>query len=161
MTERVELWLRSMSSWTVGRAGTFVEDLEGLSGQGIVGAYEVNMWNDHVPTEGTSDLGEGEAEAAARERVEAVHEWADERGYELPAFTRSKTVRRFGGPSYEATVVPLAALLGFEDGELQWMAPYSDGDGHVSVQGRLDELAAQPLEAAGEGGTDVSTVEAE
>jgi hypothetical protein len=142
MTEHVELWLRSASSWTVGRDGTFVDDLEALAAQGVLEDYEVLMWGEHVPVEDGDDL--TAREQRVRDRVDAVRAWADERGYDLPALSRTTKVCGFGeGPSYEATVLPLAALLGFEDGELQWVAPYSDGEEHVAVQDRLDELAAR------------------
>lgn len=146
MTERVELWIRSMSSWTVGREGTFVDDIEELVDAGVVDDYEVTMWNDHVPVEPEREL--TRREALVRDRVDAIREWADEQGYELPAFSRSKKVRGFDGPSYEATVLPLAVLIGFDDGAVEWMAPYSDGETHVSVQDRLDELSAAADEVA-------------
>jgi hypothetical protein len=151
MTEHVELWLRSASSWTVGRDGTFVDDLDALDAQGVLEAYEVLMWGDHVPVDDGDDL--TPRERRVRDRVDAVRAWADDRGYDLPALSRTTKVRGFGeGPSYEATVLPLAALLGFEDGDLQWVAPYSDGDEHVAVQDRLDELAARsPSEGEGAG----------
>lgn len=157
MSEHVELWLRSVSSWTVGRNGEFVDDLEALSAQGVIDNYEVTMWNDHVPVDGAHDL--SAREETVRDRVDAIHDWADEHDYELPAFSRSTKVRGFDGPSYEATVLPLVVLVGFEDGELQWTAPYSDGDEHVSVQDRLEELAARPPESAES--ADYPTVEAE
>lgn len=155
--DHVELWLRSVSSWTVGRKGEFVDDLEVLSASGFIDDYEVNMWNDHVPDDGVHDL--SPREETVRDRVAAIREWAGERDYELPAFSRSTKVRGFDGPSYEATVLPLAVLVGFEGEELRWMAPYSDGDEHVSVQDRLDELTARSQDS-GES-ADHSTVEAE
>jgi hypothetical protein len=144
MAEHVELWLRSMSSWTVGRDGTFVDDLEVLSAQDIIEDYEVNMWNDHVPVDAEGDL--TSRERTIRERVESIRSWADEHGYELPAFSRTTTVGEFemiDGSGVEATVLPLAVVAGFEDGDLQWMAPYTDGEEHVAVQDRLDELASR------------------
>ena len=159
MTERVELWLRSVSSWTVGRKGAFVDDLAALSAQGTIEDYEVNMWNDHVPVDGVHDL--TPREQTVRDRVDTIHEWAEENDYDLPAFSRSTKVRGFDGPSYEATVLPLAVLAGFEDGELQWMAPYSDeeADEHVSVQDRLDDLASRPPDSSET--PDYTAVEAE
>lgn len=160
MSERVELWLRSVSSWTVGREGTFVDDLEALDTQDVIEDYEVSMWNEHVPVDSKYDL--TEKERTVRERVAAIREWADERDYDLPAFSRTTRVGEapgVDGPSYEATVLPLAVLVGFEDGDLAWMAPYSDGDEHVSVQDRLDELSARPVDPDPEG--DDLTVEAD
>lgn len=157
MTEHVELWLRSVSSWTVGRKGAFVDDLAALTARGIIADYEVNMWNDHVPVDAAHDL--TPREQRVRDRVEAIHEWAGERDYDLPAFSRSTKVRGYEGPSYEAIVLPLAVLLGVEDGDLRWMAPYTDGDEHVAVQDRLDELAARPPESAED--ADRPAVEAE
>lgn len=151
MSERVELWLRSASSWTVGREGTFVDDLEALDAQDAIEGYEVAMWNDHVPVESDHDL--TEKERAVRERVGEVRVWADEHGYDLPAFSRTTELGAVPGrdrPTVEATVLPLATLMGFEDGDLEWVAPYSDGDEHVSVQDRLDELAARPVTPDGE-----------
>jgi hypothetical protein len=148
MSEQVELWLRSASSWTVGRDGTFVDDLAALDARDVVEEYDVRMWNDHIPDDDGRDLTEREQEV--RERVEAIREWADGQGYELPAFSRTTKARGYGGPRYEATVLPLAVLLGHENGDLAWMAPYTDGDEHVSVQDRLDELAARvPQEVEG------------
>jgi len=144
MNEHVELRLRSASSWTVGRDGTFVDDLEALAAEGAIDDYEVKMWSDHVPVDDGRELSETEREV--RERVETIEAWADEHGYELPGFTETTKARGFDGPRYEATVLPLATLLGFEDGELRWMAPYSDGDEHVAVQDRLDELAARTVD---------------
>ena len=159
MSEHVELWLRSISSWSVGREGTFVDDLEALAARGAIEDYEVNMWNDHVPVESDDDL--TPRERRIRERVAAIRSWADERGYELPALSRTRTVGEFQGvpgEGYEATVLPLAVLVAFEDGELQWMAPYSDGDEHVAVQDRLDELAGRLPDTGDDGRV---TVEAE
>jgi hypothetical protein len=146
MSEHVELWLRSVSSWTVGREGTFVDDLEALEAAGVIEDYDVAMWNDHVPVAADRDL--TEREQRIRERVEAVRAWADEHGYDLPALSRTTEVGAapgLDGPTYEATVLPLATLIGFEDGDLAWMAPYSDGDEHVAVQDRIEELAAQSV----------------
>lgn len=142
MAETVELWLRSVSSWTVGREGTFVDDLGALAEAGAVADYEVRMWNDHVPVDPNRAL--TASEETVHDRVDAMATWADERGYELPALYRTTKVRGLDGPSYEAWVLPLAALLGFADEDLVWMAPFSDGDEHVSVQDRLDRLAAGP-----------------
>jgi hypothetical protein len=147
MTEHVELWLRSVSSWTVGREGTFVDDLDALAAQDVIDDYEVTMWNDHVPLDAERDL--TAKEATVRGRVETIESWAEAYDYDLPAFSRTKQIGTgpgFDGPTYVATVLPLAVLLGFEDGGLQWMAPYTDGDEHVSVQDRLDELAARPVD---------------
>ena len=58
--ERVERWLRSVSSWAVGRDGTFVDDLETLADRGVVEDYEVRMTDGHVPVapeDATSEKG--------------------------------------------------------------------------------------------------------
>jgi hypothetical protein len=158
MSETVELWLRSMSSWTVGRQGTFVDDLEVLTARGVVDGYGVKMWDRHVPVDG--DLHLTRRERRVRERVDAARSWADEQDYDLPAFSRTTTAGTFQGvdrEGYEATVLPLAVLFGYEGGDLQWVAPYSDGDDHVSVQDRLDELASR----LPEGDADAAPVTAE
>lgn len=147
--ERVELRLRSVSSWTVGRDGTFVDDLEVLDTRGVIDGYEVTMIPDHVPLD--PDLEVSPREATVRERVREMMAWADERGYDLPALDRIKRVPQPGVGDVEVRVLPLATLAGYEDGELQWMAPYADGERNVSVQDRLDELAARASPSPDEG----------
>ncbi len=137
--ERVELWVRSASSWTVGRDGTFVDDLAALPARGVVEDYEVVVTDGQVPLD--PDLDVSPREATVRARVREIKEWADGHGYDLPAFRRTRAVPRPDGSDVEVQVLPLAVLAGFEGERLTWMAPYSDGDRHVSVQDKLDELA--------------------
>lgn len=145
--EHVELRLRSVSSWTVGRDGTFVDDLEVLAARGIIDDYEVRMVPGKIPLD--PDVEVSPREATVRERVREMFEWADDRSYDLPAFGR-RTVPQPELHGLAVQVLPLATLAGYEDGQLQWMAPYSDGDDHVSVQDRLDELAERAPPTPGE-----------
>lgn len=140
--ERIELWLRPLSSWTVGRTGSFADDLATLEARGIVESYDVDTWSKQVPVDPDREL--TPREAALRERVRTFEEWAADRGYDLPAFSRTRKVRTRDGTTYEARLLPLVALAGYDGDDLAWMAPYSDGDRHVSVPDRLDELAARP-----------------
>ncbi|WP_340681224.1 HTH domain-containing protein [Natrinema gelatinilyticum] len=61
--------------------------------------------------------------------VETFQSWADRAGYTLrPAFTEHQTPSRLGHDAMSEIRVPVVCVAVYEDGDLQYVAPCSDGD---------------------------------
>lgn len=79
--------------------------------------------------------------------VDAFRRWADREGYALPSFERRETSSMLGHRPTVRIRVPTVCVAVSEGGDLQWVAPCSDGDRTYSVEACLTALENGVTEA--------------
>ncbi|MDS0474714.1 HTH domain-containing protein [Natrinema sp. 1APR25-10V2] len=139
-TIRVEVFLRKCASPdvidTLGETVARSRRLENRDG-GI--DVHVKTWTSSVrpAIEALSDSG-----PSVSLTVDAFQSWADREGYSLrPAFERHETPTRDGrDETVEVIRVPIVCVAVYENGDLECVAPCSDGDRTFTVQQCLSAL---------------------
>lgn len=124
----IELYVRSLSSGAGVRVETMIDRLEAFTTDGEIDDYAVTVWGSRVSTDpavARTDTG-----AAIRERVVEFKQWATERGATLEGgFERETVHSAITGETHEFISLPSVALACRRDGELEWVAPSTTGEG--------------------------------
>jgi len=139
---RIEVFLRAHTSPAV------VESLSDLVARArrledaLDAAVHVETWTAVRPAlEELSDSG-----SSITGTVEAFQSWADREGYDLePAFDWRETSSVIGNRAAEVRV-PTACVAVYTDGDLQCVAPCSDGDCSYTVMDCLAKLEEGVIE---------------
>lgn len=141
-TPRVELCVRSLCPGAVNdQQERVIERLDRLAAAGAITGYDVVVWGARVAFDSASartDAGE-----RALERYERFRRWAVENDRSIrPGFELRSVDVRTTGESYTAVVFPALALAEYVDGEVEHVAPCTEGDRRHTLRDRLDDLAA-------------------
>lgn len=134
---RVELYLRSLAP-TASRApqDEIVRRLEDLEAAGKIRGYTVRLCGDCVcPEAATADSEPGRRLLSRYRSFEA---WAGEHDRELSSFEERDIDSLLTGTSITGIVFPQITLAEFEDGDLTFVAPSSNGADETSVRERLE-----------------------
>jgi hypothetical protein len=150
-TPRLELYVRSLHpDGAHERQEAAIETLERLDEDDRIADFSVVVWGKQVaPETAASRTREGEF---MLNRIAEFKQWALSNGVSLESFYQE---RRVDSPVSEdphtVVTLPVMGLAEYRDGELEHVAPCTDGDAVHTVTDRLDELAdgetEPPLEA--------------
>lgn len=135
-----ELWIRSFAP--VGgddRQAAAIERLQELNEDDRLADLTVRMWGKAMRR--SSPAAYTEEGAAVFDRVDEFAAWAAETGRSLePYFEEHEEHCEFTGESDSIVVLPALALAEYRDGDLAHLAPHTDGDARVTVEGRIEDL---------------------
>lgn len=126
---------------------TILERCDQLEAAGTLDGYRLEQW---PPCTNTGESTLAEPQPSRREQVATFETWAVDNGYTLkPAFhTQTITASLLSQDvQYEHTSVPLLTCALYEDGELNGVAPCSDGDRTYTVNDGLAALEAEAIPA--------------
>lgn len=139
----VELYVRSLAPASSHSCQESVlERLEWLASRGHVADFEVHVWGSRFDPSGAS--ARTVAGRFVRERLATFTEWADRNGLSIRTFFDERPVRSsVTGEDYTAVVLPTMTLAEYVDGELEFVAPCSDGETVHTVEDRLAELTPE------------------
>lgn len=147
-----------MTNFADGRIEAVLDRLDRLASAGAVADYDVTVWGRAI----SADHPAAETDTGRRllERVDAIEDWVEDAGVDVDAsFERQLVDRELVGDSYSRTLLPRMAMAEWRDGELASVAPHERGNGPVSIEDRLDALAADAevsLEGSEDGPTAVA-----
>lgn len=139
-TTSVHLFVRSLSpSGARDRPSTIVDRLEKLVDEGHISEFHVSVWGNEVEL-ATSATTHGDGQMIL-EHVAAFRSWADDRRVTLEGF-QQREVTTLTGETHAVLTLPVIVLAEYTNGELSWVAPFSD-DGRIrTVDDRLAALAS-------------------
>lgn len=127
---QAELVVRnSVPTAAVERVEEVADRLERLSAGDDLSAVDVDQW----PLE----HGHALDARSRRDLLDDLRSWADRHDYSLEPAFRSRTVTQSmidEQPTVERLSVPLVTLLVYEEGDLVWVAPCTDGDDVHTVE---------------------------
>lgn len=138
-TLRLVLYVRSLSpSECRTQQQTVVRRLDQLETDGIIDGYSVEVWGDQLAMSDIERTGMGKR---IYDHVREVRTWADANGVSIDSVFPVDTVRsKISGEEYRRIRFPTMALVEYEDGEIRFFSPCTDGETVHTVVDRLDAL---------------------
>ncbi|WP_225334843.1 HTH domain-containing protein [Halomicrobium urmianum] len=141
-TPHIELYVRSLlPDGAHERQEAVVERLERLEREDAVADFSVIVWGKQIARD--SAAAHTEEGRYILNRVAEFKQWALSNNVSLKSFYQTKDVEsEVTGESYTTMVLPVMGLAEYQDGELQHVAPCSDGDVVHTIMDRLERLEA-------------------
>ena len=137
----MELYVRSLAPRAAhDQQEALVERLETLDSREHIADYTVHVWGSRLdPSSAVARTGDGQF---VRERVQTFRNWAAENGLSTGSFFEEEPVESsITGEEYTVLTLPTAALAEYVDGELEFVAPCTNGETVYTISDRLEELA--------------------
>lgn len=137
-TPRIELYVRSLAP---GQSREYQEDilgrLESLDSEGRISGFEVVLCGECVcPSLKTAETDIGSRLVG---RYEAFQQWAQTQDRELPGFEEKHTESLLTDTTITGVVFPRLTLAEYQEAELTFVAPSTNGTRQTSVLDRLEE----------------------
>ncbi|WP_435197076.1 HTH domain-containing protein [Natronomonas sp. EA1] len=145
-TVTIELFVRSLSPTAAHeRQDELIERLSALAERGTIADYDVEVWGDAIPLNGAA--ADTPRCKAIRDHVEALRTWGEVNGVELPEGLTPTETSGMLGESREVVRPPTVTLVEYRDGELEAIAPRTEGGTTYTVADHLDSLTeeAEPV----------------
>lgn len=134
---RVEVYLRSLAPTTArDEQERVLARLERLEARGDVAGYSVELCGECVCR--SSVAARSTVGRRLLERYEQFAAWAAERDRELVGFDRLDTTSLLTGTEVTGVVFPRLTVAEFRDGELDFVAPSTNGTATTTVLERLE-----------------------
>lgn len=143
----VELFVRSLApDGTRPALESVVDRLHRLESADAIDDIAVHITGRKIcPDSPTARTGPGEFLLA---RVKSFEAWADRTGRSIStAFRRSEDARGIDGSDHSGIAFPTMAMAEYEDGDLRFVSPASEGSTVHAVRDRLDVLEGRTVEA--------------
>lgn len=142
----IELYLRSLApDGTRPAVDDIVERLQRLDAAGAIADLTVHVTGEKVcPESPTTQTGPGQR---LLDRVAAFEAWADrtDRSISEP-FRRVEDARGIDGSDHSGVTFPTMAMAEYEDDDLRFVSPTTEGSVVYTVRDRLDVLVDRTAE---------------
>lgn len=139
---QIELYVRSLlPAGAHERQEAVIEQLQRLDREDKIDDFSVIVWGKQVARD--SAAAHTEEGQYILNRVAEFKQWALSNNVSLESFYQKKEVAsEVTEESYTAMVLPVMGLAEYHDGELQHVAPCTDGDVVHTIMDRLERLEA-------------------
>jgi hypothetical protein len=136
----IELYVRSLlPKGAHERQEAVIEQLERLEQQDTIEGFSVIVWGKQIARD--SAAAHTEEGRYILNRVAEFKQWALSNNVSLKSFYQTTTVdNEVASESHNAMTLPVMGLAEYQDGELQHVAPCSNGDIVHTIMARLERL---------------------
>jgi hypothetical protein len=136
----IELYVRSLlPTGAHERQEAVIEQLERLEQEDVIADFSVIVWGKQIARD--SAAAHTEEGRYILNRVAEFKQWALSNNVSLESFYQTTTVDTEVAPEpHTAMTLPVMGLAEYQDGELQHVAPCTDGDVVHTIMDRLDRL---------------------
>jgi hypothetical protein len=136
---RAELYVCASTCGTREKQRTAIRTAERLVEEGVLDAFEKNVWAGRLTTSSSNPWGR-----LAREKYDEFRTWSDRVGQSLgPAFAKETARNEFVDEEYEVIRFPIVTLAVYADDRLARLAPTGERDRPYTVTDCLEELKAR------------------
>lgn len=137
--DTIEAYVRSLSPEGSPHQGPIFEQLDRLSGDGLIDYWTVHVVGDRVCPDTASSTQPGQFIC---DRIQQFTDWADQHEVSFGRYFERRTVSsELTGEEYETMVLPTVTLAEFdEDDSLRFVSPCFDGETQHTPMDRLERL---------------------